>query len=145
MSTRRTKATGPLTQEVLLVNATGLALGTPEAPLQTGTSSLQTTPDLSIAKIGPITAITASGTIVAAVASTKVRVYSVRMNVGGANVVSILDGATVLERLNFVAGVDKVLDFRTRPWYTTTTGAALNFSTSTATELNLIAEYTQVA
>lgn len=133
------------TQTVQLIDSTGAALGTAAAPIVTQTSSLQTTADLTTIKIGPITAITGSTAIVAAAASTRTRVYRVRMNVGAANVITILDGATVLERLNFAGAADKVLDFSTRPWYTTTTNTALNYTTSTTAEFNAIFEYTRVA
>lgn len=129
----------------VMTTPTGGALGTAASPLFTQTSALQTTPDLTTLRIGPITAITASTALVAAVASTKVRVYRVRMNVGAANVITILDGATVLERLNFAGATDKVLDFSTRPWWSATTNTALNYTTSTTAEFNMVIEYTQVA
>ena len=145
MSARTTKANSAKTQEVILVDATGNVFGTSGSPLQTSTSALQTTPDLLPTKIGPITAITAATDIIPAVAATKVRAYRIRMNVGGANVITIFDGATQLERLNFAAAADKVLDFATRPWYTSTTAATLRYSTSTAAEFNAIFETTQLA
>ncbi len=135
----------PTSEFIPIDPSTGNVLGTTTQPLVTPTSSLQTTADLTTVKIGPITAITGSTAVVAAAASTRTRVYRLRMNVGAANVITILDGATVLERFNFAGAATLIMDFSTRPWYTTTTNTALNYTTSTTAEFNAIFEYTRVA
>lgn len=143
MSTRRTKATGPLTQEVLLVNATGLVLGSSEAPLQTATSSLQTTQDLTTVKLKTTTATTQ--VIAAASPGNKTRVYRMRLEISGAGILTIQDGATVLEEFNVPAYAKTIYDFATRPWYTGSANTVFQYVISTAVTVNAIFEFTQVA
>ena len=118
-------------------------LGTASNPLMTGTSALQTTPDLT----NVVLAISTATTTVAssAVASQKTRVYRMRLNTAAANVITILNGATTLEVLNFTGAGFLTYDFATRPWYTTATNAALNITTSAAVAVNVVLEITKVA
>ena len=133
----------PTSEFVMIDPTTGLALGTASAPLQTGTSALQTTADLTKVIIAPI--VTASTTpIVGAAASVRTRVYRLRLDVAGANVVTITD-ATGAEKMNFTGAGFKILDFATRPWYTTAVNVALTITTTTTAEVNVTAEYTRVA
>lgn len=80
--------------------------------------------------------------LIAAVAGQKVRAYALRLNVAGAVVVSILDGATLLERFNFGAAGDGVyLDLREMPYYVTTAGNALRITLSAAVQVDGVVEY----
>lgn len=82
--------------------------------------------------------------LVAAVTGLKIRVYGIRLNVAGAVIVSILDGATLLERFNFGAAGDGVyLDLRETPYYTTSAGEALRITLSGAVQVDGVIEYSQ--
>lgn len=82
--------------------------------------------------------------LIAAVADKKVRAYSLRLSAAGAVIVSILDGATVLERFNFGAAGDRFnLDLRELPYYTTTAGNALRITLSAAVQVDGVIEFTQ--
>lgn len=109
----------------------------------TQTSQLQTINDLTKVIVAPIVTATTT-TIVAAAASTKTRVYRLRIDVAGANVLTITD-ATGGEKMNFTGAGFKILDFNTRPWYTTATNTALTITTTTTAEVNITCEYTRVA
>lgn len=109
----------------------------------TQTSQLQTTNDLTKVIVAPIVTATTT-TIVAAAASTKTRVYRMRIDVAGANVLTITD-AIGGEKMNFTGAGFKILDFNTRPWYTTATNTALTITTTTTAEVNITCEFTRVA
>lgn len=82
--------------------------------------------------------------LVAASAGQRVRVYGIRLNVAGAVIVSILDGATLLERFNFAGvGGGVFMDLREAPYYTTTAGAALRITLSAAVQVDGVIEYAQ--
>lgn len=130
-------------QQVQLLDAAGLALGSSASPLMTGTSALQTTADLTKSIIAPIVTATTT-TLIAAAASVRGRAYRVRIDVAGANVLTITD-ATGAEKMNFVGAGFKVLDFATRPWYVTAVNTALTITTTTTAEVNVTVEWTRVA
>jgi len=70
------------------------------------------------------------------------RVHGLRLSVAGAVVVSILDGATLLERFNFAGnGGGIVLDLREKPYYTGSVNTALNISLSAAVQVDGRLEY----
>ena len=133
----------PTSEFVMIDPTTGLALGTAASPLQTGTSALQTTADLTKAIIAPIVTATTT-TLSTAVASVRTRVYRMRLDVAGANVITITD-ATGAEKMNFTGAGFKIFDFATRPWYTTAVNAALTLTTTTTAEVNVTLEFTKVA
>lgn len=118
-------------------------VGTTAMPLVTATSSLQTTSDLTKVALAPI--VTATTTpIIAAAASTKGRVYRLRIDVAGANVLTFTD-ASGTEKMNFTGAGFRIYDFATRPWFTTATNTAFSVVTTTTAEVNVVAEYTRVA
>lgn len=135
--------TKPVQLVGLIDPATGLALGTTAQPLQTATSNLQTTADLTKAIIAPIVTATTT-TLSTATASVRTRVYRMRLDVAGANVITITD-ATGGEKMNFTGAGFKILDFATRAWYTTAVNTALTLTTTTTAEVNVTIEYTKVA
>ena len=128
---------------VMLDPVTGLAIGTTAQPLQTATSNLQTTADLTKAIIAPIVTATTT-TLSTATASVRTRVYRLRLDVAGANVITITD-ATGAEKMNFTGAGFKILDFATRAWYVTAVNTALTLTTTTTAEVNVTLEYTKVA
>lgn len=80
--------------------------------------------------------------LVAAVTGQKTRVYGLRLSVAGAVIVSVLDGATVLEVFNFAgAGGLVVLDLRQQPYYVTTVSLALRLTLSAAVQVDGLVEY----
>jgi hypothetical protein len=117
----------------LRVDATGA--------LTEGAPSLQTTNDLTGVRVNQ----TASGdtTVVAGTALQSVRVYRMKLSVAGATVIQIKDGAgTVLEVFNFAGnGGAVVLDFSTRPWYTTAAANGLVINSSNAVQVDGRVEY----
>ncbi len=119
------------------------ALGTSGNPIVTQTSSLQTTPDLTNL-VGAISTATTTA-VSTATASVRTRVYRMRINVAGAQQITVQNGATTLEVLNFPAAAVLTYDFSTRPWYTTNVNEALNVVTSTTAATNIIFEYTKNA
>lgn len=133
----------PTSEFIMIDPTTGLAVGTTAQPLVTQTSSLQTTADLTKTIVAPIVTATTT-TIVAAAASVRTRVYRMRIDVAGANVLTITD-ATGAEKMNFTGAGFKILDFATRPWYTTAINTALTITTTTTAEVNVTAEWTRVA
>lgn len=133
----------PTSEFILIDPATGNAIGGAAQPLQTATSNLQTTADLTKTIVAPIVTATTT-TIVAAAASVRTRVYRMRIDVAGANVLTITD-ATGGEKMNFTGAGFKILDFATRPWYTTAVNVALTITTTTTAEVNITAEWTRVA
>lgn len=83
-----------------------------------------------------------STALLAAVAGQKHSVQGLRISVAGAVVVSILDGATLLERFNFAGnGGGIVLDLRGKPYYTGSVNTALNISLSAAVQVDGRLEY----
>jgi len=144
MSTTQITGLDKPTQTIALLDpATGLALGTSSSPLVTATSSLQTTADLTKAIIAPIVTATTT-TLSTATASVRTRVYRLRLDVAGANVITITD-ATGAEKMNFTGAGFKILDFATRAWYVTAVNTALTLTTTTTAEVNVTLEYTKVA
>lgn len=125
----------------LLDPVTGLALGTAASPLMTGTSSLQTTADLTNLLITISTATTTS--LVAAVASQRTRLYRFEIDCAAANSVTI--NAVVNRVYTFGAGGNIVRDFATRAWATTAVNTALTATTTTTAVTNINIEYTRNA
>lgn len=118
-------------------------IGTAANPLQTGTSSLQTTPDLTTVIVN--TAAIGDTTVSTAVAAQRTRVYRMRVNVAGATTLTVKSGATVLETISFAGAGFLTYDFATRPWYTTAVNTALVLSNSAAVQVNAVFEFTKVA
>lgn len=133
----------PTSEFIPIDPSTGNVIGTSTQPLVTQTSSLQTTADLTKVIVAPIVTATTT-TIVAAAASVRTRVYRLRIDVAGANVLTVTD-ATGGEKMNFTGAGFKILDFATRPWYTTAINTALTITTTTTAEVNVTCEYTRVA
>lgn len=118
-------------------------LGTAGNPLQTQTSALQTTPDLTTVKVKTTTSTTQ--VISTATAAQRTRVYRMRLEVSGAGVLTIQDGATVLEEFNIPAATRVIYDFSTRPWYMGSTNTIFQYVITTAVTVNAIFEITKVA
>ena len=116
-----------------------------DGSLATGAAALQTTPDLTFARINKATS--GDSTLVAATASVKTRVYRMKLSVAAATVIQIKDGAgTVLEVFNFAGnGGGIVLDFSNRPWYTGTVNTAFIINSSNAVQVDGSIEYTLAA
>jgi len=104
-----------------------LFFGSPQAPAPTRITNAAAAGDL---------------TVIAASAGKKTRVYSLRVNVAGACIVQVKDGAgTVLEVFNFAgAGGGVFLDLRELPYYTTTAGNALIINASAAVQVDGVVE-----
>lgn len=119
--------------------------GTQANPLVTATSSLQTTSDLS--KVGATSTTVGTTPIVGASAGTRTRVYRIRIDVAGANVLTFTDnqGTAVTEEMNFTGAGFRVYDFATRPWFTTAVNTAFSVTTTTTAKVNIVCEYTRVA
>lgn len=80
--------------------------------------------------------------LVTAVPLQKTRAYGLRLSVGGACIVELRRGSTVLERFNFAgAGGGIVLDLREEPYYTTAVNEALNLNSSAAVQVDGQLEY----
>lgn len=120
-------------------------VGTAAMPLVTATSSLQTTPDLTKASATSTTIGTTP--IVAAAASVRTRVYRLRVDVAGANVLTFVDnqGTAITEEMNFTGAGFRIYDFATRPWFTTAVNTAFSVTTTTTAKVNIVAEYTRIA
>lgn len=129
------------TQAVVVVNPDGSALGSPSSPLTTQTTTLQTTPDLTTVLTTISTATTTS--IVAAAASTRTRVYRMRVDVAAADVLTF--NAQVTDVQTYTAGGFRIYDFSTRPWFTTAVNTAFTVTTTTTAVVNIVTEYTRVA
>ena len=143
MSTQNLASSQVPTSEFIMIDpATGLAVGTSAQPLVTQTSSLQTTADLTKTIVQSVTATTTP--IVAAAASTRARIYRIRIDVAGANVLTFVD-STGTERMNFAGAGFRIYDFATRPWFTGATNTAFSVTTTTTAEVNIVAEWTRVA
>jgi hypothetical protein len=114
----------------------------------TGTTTvdtpLWTTSDLTGLRIN--TAASGDTTLVAAASGETTRVHRMKLNVAGAVIVQIRDGATVLDVFNFAGnGGCVVLDFSSRPWYKTTANTALNLNLSAAVQVDGRLEYIRSA
>lgn len=99
----------------------------------------QVTSDLVSAVISINTATTTP--IVAAATAQTTQVYRLRLNVGAAQTVTVKDGSTTLEVINFTGAGFLTYDFSTRPWYKTSANSALNLTTSTTAQVNGVVEY----
>ena len=89
------------------------------------------------------TAASGDTTLIAAVAGLSTKVYSLRLSVAGAVIVSIKAGSTVLEVFNFVgAGTMAPLVLRFKPYFQTATNEALVINLSGAVQCNGAIEYT---
>lgn len=106
--------------------------------------SLLTTNDMTGLRIN--TAALGDTALVSATASHTTRVHALRLNVAGAVIVQIRDGATVLEVFNFgAAGGSAQLEFRDRPYYVGTVNTALNINLSAAVQVDGRIEYVKSA
>lgn len=92
-----------------------------------------------------INSTTASSFALAAASSGKTnRLYRIFMFFPSATTIQILDGSTSLTGpMAFAAGQSLLLDFSGEPWFTTTTGNALNYSSSAAVQVSGRGYYTQ--
>ena len=126
---------------VLMTPGSTAALGTTANPLQTQTSALQTTADLTTVLTTISTATTT--TIVAAAASTRTRVYRMRVDVAAADVLTF--NSQVNDVQTYTAGGFRIYDFNTRPWFTTAVNTAFTVTTTTTAVVNIVTEYTRVA
>lgn len=133
----------PTSEFIMIDPATGLAVGTSAQPLVTQTSSLQTTADLTKTIVAPIVTATTT-TLSTATASVRTRVYRMRLDVAGANVITITD-ASGSEKMNFTGAGFRIYDFATRPWFSTAVNTALTLTTTTTAEVNVVIEFTKVA
>lgn len=122
----------------MLLDAAGNVLGTAANPLSTSNAPLGTS-DLTPFVINSSTAGTT--TLVAAVAGQTTKVYRLRINVAGANVLTIKDGANVLETINFPGAGILTYDYATRPWYKTSLNSALTLTTSTTAQVNGVVDF----
>lgn len=128
---------------VVAVNPDGTSMaGSNTAPVTTRDAALSTN-DLTAAVINISTATTTA--IVSATASQTTRVHRVRLNVAGAQQITVQSASTTREVLNFTASGMLVYDFDSRPWYTTATNEALNFVTTTTAQVNGVVEYIKSA
>lgn len=132
----------PNTAQGVVIMAPGgtSALGTSTTPLSSQ-QTLQTTPDLTKAIVASTTATTTP--IVTATASVKARIYRMRIDVAGANVLTFVD-ATGTEEMNFAAAGSRIYDFSERPWFTSAVNTAFSVTTTTTAKVNIVAEYTKV-
>lgn len=126
---------------VLFTPGSTAPLGTAANPLQTGTSSLQTTADLTSVLTTINTATTT--TLTTATASVRTRVYRLRIDVAGAQ--NLTFNAGVNDVFTFAGAGHYVYDFATRPWFTTAVNTAFTVTTGTTAVTNIIVEYTKVA
>lgn len=132
----------PTSEFIPIDPTTGNVIGTSTQPLVTQTSSLQTTADLTKTIVQSTTIGTTP--IVAAAASTRARIYRLRIDVAAANVLTFVD-STGTERMNFTGAGFRIYDFATRPWFTGATNTAFSVTTTTTAEVNIVAEWTRVA
>lgn len=131
----------PTSEFILIDPATGNAIGGATQPLQTATSNLQTTADLTSA-LTTINTITTT-TLVTATASQRTRVYRMRIDVAGAQVLTF--NAAVNDVFNFAGAGHYVYDFATRPWFTTAANTAFTVTSTTTAVTNIVLEYTKNA
>lgn len=75
--------------------------------------------------------------LLAAVAGQTHKVQGLRLSVAGAVIVTLLDGATVLEKFNYAGvGGGIVLDLRDKPYWTGSVNTALNIVLSAAVQVD---------
>lgn len=129
----------PTSEFIMIDPTTGLALGTAAAPLQTGTSALQTTADLTVVGVAITTATTTI--IVNAVASQRTRVYRLRIDVAAAQTLTF--NAVTNDVFTFAGAGHYVLDFATRPWFITGFNTAFTVTSTTTAATTVIAEFTR--
>lgn len=122
-----------------------LGTGTGSAATGLGTNDvLLKTTDLTPVLVAISSATTTA--IVSATASQTTRVHRMKLRVAGAQVLTIKDGTTNLEVFTFpAAGGNFILDFSSRPWYSTTAATALNFTTTTTATVEGLVEYVKGA
>lgn len=134
----------PSTAEmVVVVNPDGSSqMGTNAAP-GVQRDAVMPASDLTSVAVNINTATTTA--IVGATAAQTTRVHRMRLNVAGAQSITVQSGATVLEVLNFTAAGFMVYDFSSRPWYTTAANQALNFVSTTTAQVNGVVEYIKSA
>ena len=99
----------------------------------------QTSSDLTAFVVNYST--TGDKTLVAAVSGQTTRVHRLRLNVAAANTITIKDGATTLEVLNFTGAGFLTYDFASRPWYKTSANTALVLNVGSANQVNGVVEY----
>lgn len=134
---------GTVGQVVIIDPSNGNALGTFASPMQTTTGALQTISDLTKTIVAPIVTATTT-TLSTAATGVRTRVYRMRIDVAGANVVTITDAAGA-EKMTFASAGFRILDFSTRPWFMSGVNAALTATTTTTAEVNITLEFTKVA
>lgn len=132
----------PVTWVTKDANGIDQPIGTTTNPLQTGTSSLQTSADLT-KSVATSTTI-ATTPIITATPAVRARVYRMRIDVAGANVLTFTDNAGT-EEMNFAGAGFRVYDFATRPWFVTALNTAFSVTTTTTAKVNIVVEYTKVA
>lgn len=75
--------------------------------------------------------------LLTAVAGQTHKVQGLRLSVAGAVIVTLLDGATVLEKFNYAGvGGGIVLDLRDKPYWTGSVNTALNIVLSAAVQVD---------
>lgn len=129
----------PISLVALLDPVTGAAIGTATAP-QFTQDSLQATRDLT-KSIASITTATTT-TLITATASQFARVYRMRIDVAGAQVLTITD-STGAEEMNFTAAGFRIMDFSSRAWYMTAVNTALTAITTTTAKVTITTEFTK--
>lgn len=128
----------------MLFNGTTVERGRSVLGAPTGTfahdNPLFLASDLAAVRIN--TAAAGDTTLVAAVASQTTRVHALRLSALLSNTVQVKDGVgTILEVFVIPAGGSVKLDFRSRPYYKTTTNTALIINLSAATQVDGRIEY----
>lgn len=134
-------ATVPTPSGVFPVQGTVIAIN----PDGSAISALQSTSDLTTV-IAQITSATTTA-LVSATASQTTRLHRLRLHCAGANVLTFKSASTaVSEVIPFGAGGgDMILDFSERPHMKTVANEALNLTTTTAAQVDLVAEYVKSA
>jgi hypothetical protein len=119
--------------QVLKVNSTGT--------LPVVAESLTATTDLSRATLNISTATTTA--VVGAVSGQTTRVHRIVMNIAAAQTIHIKDGSTTLtgNAMTFAAAQTVIMDFSSRPWFTTSANSAFNFVTTTTGAVTGFVEY----
>jgi hypothetical protein len=128
---------------VVVVNKDGSPLSGSNAAPTVQRDALLSASDLSPAVVSINTVATTP--IVTAAAAQTTRVHRVRLNVAGAQQITVQSGGATLEVLNFTGSGFMVYDFSSRPWYVTAVNTALNFVTSTTAQVNGVVEYVRSA
>lgn len=107
--------------------------------LMTATASPLSVNDLTAARI--TFAATGDQTIVSATASQTTRIYRLRLTVAGLTNITVKDGATTLEVIQFPAAGMLILDFNTRPYWVTSANSAFILNSSAAVAVEGRVEY----